>query len=956
MVKAKSKRPCPVCGTPFVGERCPVCVLRGALGNEPTVGESSVEPTLLGSQLRFEHYEILTHEDGMPVELGRGAMGVTYKAVDVNLRCAVALKVINARLIGDELARRRFVREARAAASVRHPNVASVFHLGEIGGNYFYVMEFVEGETLEKLIRRSGKLEAKMALEVVAQVAAGLTAIHKQHLVHRDIKPSNIMVSLEEGGLESVKIIDLGLAKGVADEGTISTAGSFTGTPSYASPEQFAGIGTDIRSDLYSLGITLWEMLSGKLPFQGSAAELMYQHQHAALPVDKLKSIPAPIIRLLEVLLAKDPGQRFQVPTRLQKAVNIVRDALDSGVQLTANDLRSLDDQVAERLKGTQRPRKLFVRWLALTSICLAALLFGWFFFAAHQGSFPSQQNPATIPSEKSIAVLPFESLSDSKSDTYFADGVQGEILNNLAKIAQLKVVSRTSVMQYRADRKRDLRQIANALGVANVLEGMVRREGNHVRVSTELIDARDDKTIWADSYDRDLTDIFAIQSEVAQTIAGKLAATLSAEEKKRIEAKPTDSLEAYDLYLRAKELTADAKVYMGVDISEKKLRDAISFLEQAVQIDPKFALAYCASTEAQDLLYLNYDRTLQRRSLADAAIASAQRLQPDLPEVHLANARHLYDAYRDYEHARAELVIARRGLTNNAEAILLEGYMDRRQGDVQTAIQRFNEVTTWDPGNSVAIAMLANALYAVRQYDDSEKVFDRLIALLPNRPAIRVQKAFVAFAKTGDSTLMHSAIAALPPLARDQPGVLSYWLAQAVTDRNWQQAKELIERLNGEENGDFAYGGRPVPAACYSIEIARVEGEQPDQNHSLLEARERLNQMVQGSFEDAGLLSQLAVADALLNQKETAIAEGTRAVEMLPMSKDVVTRTGTLVNLAVVYAWANQPDLAFEILARMVKAPGLLCYGLLKSDPLWDPLRQDSRFDKLLAELAPKD
>jgi tetratricopeptide (TPR) repeat protein len=510
--------------------------------------------------------------------------------------------------------------------------------------------------------------------------------------------------------------------------------------------------------------------------------------------------------------------------------------------------------------------------------------------------------------------------------------------------------------MQYRADSKRDLRQIANALGVANVLEGMVRREGNHVRVSTELIDARDDKTIWADSYDRDLNDIFAIQSEVAQTIAGKLAATLSAEEKKRIEAKPTDSLEAYDLYLRAKELTADAKVYMGIDISEKKLRDAISFLEQAVQIDPKFALAYCASTEAQDLLYLNYDRTLKRRSLADAAIASAQRLQPDLPEVHLANARHLYDAYRDYEHARAELVIARRGLTNNAEAILLEGYMDGRQGDVQTAIQRFNEVTTWDPGNSVAIAMLANALCAVRQYDDSEKVFDRLIALLPNRPAIRVQKAFVAFAKTGDSTVMHSAIAALPPLARDQPGVLSYWLAQAVTDRNWQQAKELIERLNGEENGDFAYGGRPVPAACYSIEIARVQGEQPDQNHSLLEARERLNQMVQRSFEDAGLLSQLAVADALLNQKETAIAEGTRAVEMLPMSKDVVTRTGTLVNLAVVYAWANQPDLAFEILARMVKAPGLLCYGLLKSDPLWDPLRQDPRFEKLLAELAPED
>jgi serine/threonine protein kinase len=411
-VKTKDKRACPICGTlfPDSSDSCPVCALQSAL--KPEGDASSIED---GCELRFEHYRVLQNQDRIPIELGRGAMGVTYKAVDVNLRCAVALKVINAQLIGDESARRRFVQEARAAASVRHPNVASVFHLGEIGGKYFYVMEFVEGETLEKLIRRSGKLETNVALEVVTQVTAGLIAIQKQHLVHRDIKPSNIMVSSEDGRVESVKIIDLGLVKGALGEDTISTAGSFAGTPAYASPEQFAGIGADIRSDLYSLGITLWEMLSGKLPFHGSAAELMYQHQHAALPLDKLKSIPAPIMRLLEILLAKDPGQRFQVPTQLQKAVNIVRDALASGVQLTANDLRSLDDQVAERLKGTQRPRKLFVRWLALTSICLAALLFGWFFFSAHQGSFPSQQNPATIPSEKSIAVLPFESLRQQK-------------------------------------------------------------------------------------------------------------------------------------------------------------------------------------------------------------------------------------------------------------------------------------------------------------------------------------------------------------------------------------------------------------------------------------------------------------------------------------------------------------------------------------------------------------
>jgi serine/threonine protein kinase len=486
-VSAKSKRACKVCGTALSGDSdlCPVCVLRGALKPESnSVSEVS-------SELRFEHYTVLRNADGTPVELGHGAMGVTYKAFDVHLQCPVALKIINARFIGDDSARLRFVREARAAASVRHSNVASVFHLGESGGNYFYAMEFVEGETLERLIRDQGRLETDMALEVVAQVAAGLTAIHKQHLVHRDIKPSNIMVSSEEGRLESVKIIDLGLAKGAVEQDTISTAGSFTGTPGYASPEQFAGIGTDIRSDLYSLGVTLWEMLSGKLPFQGSAAELMYQHQLAPLPSEKLKSVPA--------------------------------------------------------------------------------------------------------PAEKSIAVLPFESLSANKDDTYFADGVQDEILNNLAKIVQLKVISRTSVMQYRADAKRDLRQIANALGVAHVLEGTVRRDGNHVRVSTELVDARNDNTIWAESYDRDLTDIFAIQSEVAQTIVRKLNATLSPDEKRSIEAKPTDNLEAYDLYLRANELIMIASASLASGDIERPAGEAIGFLERAIQLDPKFTLAYCA-------------------------------------------------------------------------------------------------------------------------------------------------------------------------------------------------------------------------------------------------------------------------------------------------------------------------------------------------------------------------
>jgi WD40 repeat protein/serine/threonine protein kinase len=317
---------------------CSVCMLRAAAAPDSESGasflEETVEPSLEPEAHRFEHYELLKREDGSPVELGRGAMGVTYKAFDVDLRYPVALKVINKRYLADESVRLRFVREARAAASLRHPNVASVFHLGRSHGNYFYAMEYVEGETLGCLIKRSGRLEVHLALEIAAQIAAGLAAVHKQNLVHRDIKPTNIMVHLQEGSGVAAKIIDLGLAKAINEspsETAITTSGAFAGTPEFASPEQFAGTGLDIRSDLYSLGITLWEMLAGQTPFKGLPAEIMYQHQYAPLPVEQLKGVPQPVILLLELLLQKDPARRFQSPDELLKLMPTIRDAVGTG-------------------------------------------------------------------------------------------------------------------------------------------------------------------------------------------------------------------------------------------------------------------------------------------------------------------------------------------------------------------------------------------------------------------------------------------------------------------------------------------------------------------------------------------------------------------------------------------------------------------------------------------------
>jgi serine/threonine protein kinase len=364
-MKTEEKRTCPGCGNQLseTSEFCSVCMLRKGLAGGVESGESFTSEHTINqipeqTRQRFEHYALMLGEDGTPVELGRGAMGVTYKAFDVDLHCPVTLKVISERYLGDESARLRFLREARAAASVRHPNVASVFHLGRTGQNYFYAMEFVEGETLESLIKRSGPLEVKLALEIATQVAAGLTAVHKQKLVRRDIKPSNIMVSVEKGNTVTAKIIDLGLAKPAPDalaETAISIPGAFAGTPEFASPEQFAGVGVDIRSDLYSLGAVLWEMVTGQMVFRGTPAEVMYQHQHASLPLDRLQAVPQPIVVLLEVLLDKDPMRRFQNPTELLRAIPTITGAVAAQPRITR---QSLQKRLATASRaGTRKPR-----------------------------------------------------------------------------------------------------------------------------------------------------------------------------------------------------------------------------------------------------------------------------------------------------------------------------------------------------------------------------------------------------------------------------------------------------------------------------------------------------------------------------------------------------------------------------------------------------------------------
>jgi TolB-like protein/Flp pilus assembly protein TadD len=604
------------------------------------------------------------------------------------------------------------------------------------------------------------------------------------------------------------------------------------------------------------------------------------------------------------------------------------------------------------------RPRRSLRKWavgIAILMLCLIALAIAGLLTLNRKANDSDLATNGPIPA-KSIAVLPFETLSEKKDDGYFADGVQDEILNSLARIAELKVISRTSVMQYRGDAKRDLRQIANALGVKNVLEGTVRRAANRVRVSIELVEARSDSTIWADSYDRDLTDIFAIQSEIAQTIAHKLTAKLSPSEQKLIEQKPTENLEAYDLYLKGKALINKSELSWEIVNPTQPLIDSIDLLNQVVKSDPAFTLAYCAASHANDLLYISTEPTPARRALGDTAIQAALRLQPDLPDVHLAYAYHLYFCYRDYEQARKHLEMAKAGLPNNAQALELQAFMDRRQGHFQEAVNGIKAALELDPQNPEPLSDLAFTLWAMRQFHEAGEVYDRLISLVPDQPSLKIEKLyFLTFMETGDVTKLQAAIDALYTSAQTDREIVSMSLTVALLKRDWSRAAELVDKLaksGGEDNGDFGFAAVPVPAGCYSILIARLQGQEA--SPAFLVTRDELSKKVQSSS-SAYLLSALALVDALLDRKDDANAEIERAVAMLPIEKDPLDGPCVLENSAVVHAWTGATDKAFTELEMLVKVPRGVYYGQLEKDPLWDPLRKDPRFDKLLAEFAPK-
>ncbi|MEY2602223.1 MAG: eukaryotic-like serine/threonine-protein kinase, partial [Verrucomicrobiota bacterium] len=562
---------------------CLVCLLRGGLDEgAQDNGAAAPRQSEAATDYVFGDFEIARREDGSFWELGSGAMGVTYRAVDKVLHRTVALKVIEttAAVGNSQAVRERFLREARAAAALKHPNVAGIFQFGaspEIDRCY-YAMELVEGETLEALVRRDGPLKVELALEIALQVTRALIGAAARGLVHRDLKPGNIMLAHSEAATAEmeVKVIDFGLAKitnAVAE--TELTHGGFIGTPSFASPEQFGSAPADARSDIYSLGVTLWYALTGGVPYPGKTIEeIRDRHQHSNLPVEQLaeRKIPTPLIDMLRRTLALDPTQRPASAREMLAALESCRSSLAS----------------PRAFIRRERGRRLAA---LIATLAIVAAIPGAFLLSRQRARIAA--NAAMSLAEKSIAVLPFDNLSKDEANTNFAAGVQDELLSDLSKIAELKVISRTSVMRYKNSLERNLHDIGQALGVTHIVEGSVQLAGNRVRVNAQLIDTRTDAHLWANTYDGELVDIFGIQSEIAQRIADQLRAKISPTEKAAILEQPTTDLTAYALYTEAR-----ASVVWADWKKERVKPRLLELLREAIRRDPNFVLAYCFLAE----------------------------------------------------------------------------------------------------------------------------------------------------------------------------------------------------------------------------------------------------------------------------------------------------------------------------------------------------------------------
>jgi TolB-like protein/Flp pilus assembly protein TadD len=909
---------------------CPACLLETGLGffaedeigepaeviSAPRAGISDRTPTDFGD------YELLE-------EIGRGGQGVVFRARQKSLNRLVALKVIGLGQWATKTHLKRFRLEAEAAARLSHPSIVPIYEIGERDGSCYFSMGLVEGGQLDEVVRRE-PIPVRRAVELIAKLARTIHYAHERGILHRDIKPGNIL--LDARG--EPHLTDFGLARLVETESTVTRTHDVMGTPSYMAPEQAAGKTTALTAatDVYGLGAVFYQLLTGHPPFLGRTT---YETVRLVLESEPRQprawnpKIDRDLATISLKCLEKNPERRYLSALAL------------------AEDLERWlrHEPILARHTGPFTWAGKWVRRNSIATLLVASLVA----LVAAVSVIVWKSAPARRPPAAGIAVLPFENLSSNKEDASFADGVQDDILTKLARIADLKVISRSSVMKYRGER--NMRQIGDALRVTHVLEGSVRKTGASVHVNAQLIDTRTDAHIWAQQYDRDLNDAFAIQSEIAKEVAEQLHARISPAEKLALERPPTADLAAFDLYPRGKNLllmtsySSSAKAY---------LLEASSLLNQAVRRDPSFLQAWCQLAQSHEQLYFfGFDHTHARLELAEAATEAAFHLRPDAGEAHLARAENLYRGHLDYDGALAELEVAGQSLPNDPKVFALKGYIQRRQGKQNEALRNLERSADLDPGNVFTLQQIALSSGFFRHYAEEKSVLDRALNIEPNDNETRVARALVELDWKADPRPLHQTIDSIR--ATDfaaTPAIADGWLMCALAERDARAAKDAL----------IALGEAPLSASVVHLShpvieglIARMLKEDGKARSAFAAARAIQEKVIQAQPNYGPPLCVLGLIDAGLGRKEEALREGRRAVELLPVEKDAINGPIMVVYFAMIAAWAGEKDLACEELARAIRYPNFLSYGHLRLLPFWDPLRGDPRFEKIVASLAPK-
>jgi TolB-like protein/predicted Ser/Thr protein kinase/Tfp pilus assembly protein PilF len=931
---------CPKCGAEIPADApeggCAGCLLESGL-NLLSEEEAATPERAPKHATRSERFVAIVGELGdyeLLEEVGRGGQGVVFRARQKSLNRTVALKVISLGQWASEAHLKRFRREAEAAASLDHPGIVPIYEVGEREGSCYFSMKFVEGGQLDEVVRHA-PMPIRDAVELIANVARTVHYAHEHGILHRDIKPGNIL--LDKNG--EPHLTDFGLARLVEAESTVTRTLEVMGTPSYMSPEQAVGNNSVLTGaiDVYGLGAVLYQLLTGHPPFAGGTT-----------------------YETIRLLLETEPRQPRQLNPKIDRDLStICLKCLEKGPKRRYSSALALAEDLEHWLKhepiGARRSgfftharkwvrRKPAIAALIASLVALAAAL-GWNVWKSELISHPVTNG---------IAVLPFENLSNDPNNAYFAEGIQEEILTRLASIADLKVISRTSTQQYQS-KPRNLRDIAKQLGVANILEGSVQKAADQVRVNVQLVNAQTDSHLWADTYDRKLTDIFGVESEIAKRIAESLQVKLTGREEQALAVKPTNNPEAYDAYLRG--LALEARNYFS-SYSSALEGKTIDFFERAVQLDPNFALAWARLSRANAYIYTNpVDHTTARRDATKRALENAQKLAPNSPETLLALGYYEYWVLRDYGAAKTTFGRVSKMLPGRSEVAAALGRVTRREGHWNESIAYFEQALVLDPRN-VELLMDAAWTYAtLRQFPAALKLYDRVLDITPNDPDVMAAKARIYQAQGN----LQEAARFLSAINEQTPSAIIFGtkITQLEFERNYGEAIRLLQARLVQFHFDSEYSKATTQALLAFAQ--RFAGDTAGAKVTAEQARNTLEQVYNNQPEHPAFATTLSQVYAVMGEKNLAlkVAEG---AFVLPFAKDPVAGADLEENLALIQTIFGENGRAISTLAQLLQTPyASLSYfsspitpALLRLDPIWDPLRSDPRFQKLCEEKQP--